>query len=85
VAVAPLAAPVSFTSANGVLRDAPAALFQFAFATTPAISVGPIAVPVPTKLMLTTPTGAAFGFRAIVKNTAAAITTAAASFKDLGR
>src|SRR6185369_331652 len=56
VTLAPLAAPVSSTSASGVLRVAPAALFQFAFATTPALSAAPIAVPFPTKLMLTAPT-----------------------------
>ena len=55
VTVAALAVPVSPFSASGVLLVAPVALFQFAFATTPAISAAPIAVPLPTKLMLTTP------------------------------
>ena len=53
VTVAPVAAPVSSISASGVLRDAPVALFQFAFATTPALSVAPIDAPsFPTKLRL---------------------------------
>src|SRR3954447_4783080 len=52
--VAPVLAPLSLTSARGDALLAPAALFQFAFATTPAVSLAAIAVPVPTKSMLTT-------------------------------
>ena len=53
VTVVPVAAPVSSISASGVLRVAPVALFQFAFATTPALSAAPIDAPsLPTKLML---------------------------------
>src|SRR5665213_965866 len=52
VTPAPVAAPVSFSSASGVLRLVPVALFQWLFATTPAVSVAAIAVPVPTKSML---------------------------------
>src|SRR3954462_2268041 len=54
VIVAEVAAPLSLTSASGVLRDAPVALFQCVFAFTPALSVAAIGVALsPTKLMLT--------------------------------
>src|ERR1044072_8190070 len=49
VTVAPVDVPVSSTSGSGVVRAAPAALFQFGVATTPADSVEAIAVPLPTK------------------------------------
>jgi hypothetical protein len=49
VTVALVGSPVSSTSASGVVRAAPAALFQFDFATTPADSVSAMAVPPPTK------------------------------------
>src|ERR1700693_4268799 len=55
VAVAPLTAPVSSTSASAVARVAPTALFQFALATTPALSAAPIDTPRPTKLTLMAP------------------------------
>jgi hypothetical protein len=42
------------TSGKGVDRLLPAALFQFAAVTTPALSDPPIDVPVPTKSMLMT-------------------------------
>src|SRR4051794_13513826 len=51
--VPPLLAPFSFTSGSGAVLLAPAALFQFAFATTPAVSLAAIAVPLPTKSILT--------------------------------
>jgi hypothetical protein len=54
-AVAPVAVPDSSTNACPVAFDCPLALFQFAFATTPATSVLPMAVPCPTKSMLITP------------------------------
>ena len=53
VTLAPLAAPVSSTKASAVVLALSVALFQFVFATTPALSEAPIAVPLPTKLMLT--------------------------------
>src|SRR2546425_1089945 len=61
VTVAVVAAPVSSFSASGVLRLAPVALFQFVFATTPALSLAPIEVPLPTKLTPMTPGAAARG------------------------
>ena len=42
-------APVSSRSVSGVVRDAPVAAFQFDFGTTPATSLVPIEVLVPTK------------------------------------
>jgi hypothetical protein len=54
VTVAPVAMPVLFTSASGVVRDMPVPVFQFVTGTTPALSAAPIAVPVPTKSMLMT-------------------------------
>src|ERR1700686_3965547 len=55
--VAPVAAPVSSSRLSGEELFAPAASFQFAFATTPADSELAIAVPLPTKstLIATTP------------------------------
>src|SRR5215469_1719527 len=53
VTLAPLAAPVSSTKESAVALALFGALFQFVFATTPALSEAPIAVPLPTKLMLT--------------------------------
>lgn len=50
--VAPVAAPVSSTSAKGEELLAPFASFQFGSVATPAISLLPIDVPVPTKSML---------------------------------
>jgi hypothetical protein len=50
--VADVVAPVLLTSASGVLREVPVALFQLAAATTPALSAAPIATPIPTKSML---------------------------------
>lgn len=50
VAVAPVLAPFSFTKAAPL--DATLAAFQFALATTPAVSVAAIGVPVPTKSIL---------------------------------
>ena len=47
-----VALPVLSTNANGVELLAPVAAFQFAFATTPATSLAPICVPLPTKSML---------------------------------
>ena len=52
VAEAPVAAPVSLRSERAELLDAPAALFQLALETTPAVSVAAIGLPEPTKLML---------------------------------
>ena len=49
--VAPEGAPVSSTNASPVVREAPVALFQFAFGRTPALSAAPIDNPVPTKWM----------------------------------
>jgi hypothetical protein len=52
VTVAPDAAPLSSTSASGLVRVAPVALFQFGCVTTPAVSVDPIAAGLlPTKLI----------------------------------
>src|SRR5947209_6648403 len=53
VAVAPLLAPVSSTKAKDPVLALPVALFQLVLATTPALSPAPMAVPFPTKLMLT--------------------------------
>src|ERR1700686_1044958 len=50
--VAPVAAPVSSSRLSGEELFAPAASFQFAFATTPADSELAIAVPLPTKSAL---------------------------------
>ena len=52
VTTAPLLAPVSSFNASGPLLALLVALFQFVFGTTPALSEAPIAVPLPTKLML---------------------------------
>jgi hypothetical protein len=52
VTLAVVDVPASSTSGRGVLRAAPAALFQCVLATTPALSVAAIsAVLVPRKLM----------------------------------
>jgi len=60
VIAAEVAAPLSLTSASGVLRDAPVALFQCVFAIAPALSVAAIGVALPpTKLMLTAGVGGA--------------------------
>src|SRR5262249_6462549 len=53
VTLDPLAAPVSSTKDSVVALALFVALFQFVFATTPALSVAVIAVPPPTNLMLT--------------------------------
>src|SRR4051812_18900507 len=53
VTVAPLLAPVSSFKAKGALLTLLAALFQLVLATTPALSEVPMAVPLPTNLMLT--------------------------------
>src|SRR6202049_945800 len=52
VIVAVVALPVSSTSASGAVLLAPVASFQLLLATTPATSVPPMAVPAPTKSML---------------------------------
>lgn len=49
----PLAAPVTSFRARPELLLAPVAWFQLVTATTPAVSVEAIAIPVPTKLMAT--------------------------------
>ena len=49
VTVALDAVPSSSTNGNPVVRTAPLALFQCVVGTTPALSVAPIGVPVPTK------------------------------------
>ena len=77
--LAPLAVPLSSTSASGVLRDAPVALFQFALGTIPASSVAAVAVPLPTKSMLTTPGVAALVFPVIAMNKPAIIRIKAAN------
>ena len=51
VTVAPLTAPVRSTRPSGAVRLAPLAAFQKPWATTPAFSPVPIAVPRPTKSM----------------------------------
>src|SRR3954454_10517506 len=51
--VPPVLAPFSFTSGSGAVLLAPGALFHFAFATTPAVSLAAIAVPLPPKSILT--------------------------------
>jgi hypothetical protein len=52
VTVALVAVPALSTSASGVLRSAPIALFQFGCETTPAVSLDAIGVGLfPTKLM----------------------------------
>ena len=66
VTFAPVADPVSSTNACPVVFVSPLALFQFAFATTPATSVLPITVPCPTKSMLITPVPAAATVRLTV-------------------
>src|SRR5215469_12530012 len=53
VALDPLAAPVSSTRLSELLLLLPVALFQLVLATTPALSDALMAVPVPTKVMLT--------------------------------
>jgi hypothetical protein len=53
VTLDPLAAPVSSTKDCAAALALFVALFQFVFATTPALSEAAIAVPLPTKLMLT--------------------------------
>src|SRR3954452_439616 len=52
VTEAAVVAPFSSCKARGCALAAPTALFQFAFAITPATSVGCMAVPSPTKSML---------------------------------
>src|SRR3954447_19390403 len=56
---AAVVAPFSSFKARGCALAAPAALFQFAFATTPATSVDCMAVPSPTKSMLIAAVGRA--------------------------
>src|SRR5882672_7555209 len=51
VTVAPFAVPLSSARASGVRRVAPVAAFHLAFAMTPAVSPGLMAVPLPTKSM----------------------------------
>src|ERR1700676_524061 len=52
VTLAVVALPVSSTKPRGVDLLARLALFQLAFATTPAVSLAAMAVPLPTKSML---------------------------------
>jgi len=62
VTVAELGAPMLSTSGSGVVRVAPAALFQFDCVATPAVSAGSIAVAlVPTKSIATGRRGVAAG------------------------
>jgi hypothetical protein len=53
-------APLSLNRLSGVDRVFPAALFQFGFEMTPALSVALMAVPDPTKSMLMTRVGSPF-------------------------
>src|ERR1700681_2835875 len=55
VTVASTPVPVSSTSANGDVLEAPVAAFQKLFGTTPATSAGPMGTWLPAKSMLTVP------------------------------